>query len=57
MNGDNVKQEWDNIRLKHKKKKIHWNRNVYRILIIINRNIKKYNKNKQLTFKIFTDKT
>ena len=57
MNGDNVNQEWDNIRLRLKKRKTLWNRNVYRILIIINRNTKKYNKNKVLTFKIFTNRT
>ena len=57
MNGGNVNQEWDNIRLRLKKRKTLWNRNVYRILIIINRNTKKYNKNKVLTFKIFTNRT
>ena len=57
MNGDNVNQVWDSIRLRLKKRKILWNRNVYRILIIINRNTKMYSKNKQLTFKIFIDRT
>ena len=57
MNGGNVNQEWDNIRLRLKKRKTLWNRNVYRILIIINRNTKRYNKNNQLTSKIFTDRT
>ena len=57
MNGGNVNQEWDNIKLRLKKRKTLWNRNVYRILIIINRNTKKYNKNKVLTFKIFTNRT
>ena len=57
MNGDNVNQAWDNIRLRLKKRKTLWNRNVYRILIIINRNTKRYSKNNQLTFKIFINRT
>ena len=57
MNGGNVNQAWDNIRLRLKKRNTLGNRNVYRILIIINRNTKRYSKNKVLTFKIFIDRT